>query len=154
MTLVVFIETFFTNNQDTLFQIGFVIVLINTSNQGNIFHWLSIKHEKIRRNVLALEIYVMRHEFHVATAIKSIIQKIFTILLLHMIICTNSKLLYNCLVNQVSLKKNGWWLIWYPCGGFISDGNHGDEMDQLWQQRHRYHNEDKTMLGSSSTHWY
>jgi hypothetical protein len=47
--------------------------------------------------VLALELYSMAHGFNIGATIKSTIDKILQVNLL-LILCTNSKSLYNCLV--------------------------------------------------------
>ena len=43
LRLVVFIDSFYANNWDFIFQINYVICLINASNQINILHWFLIK---------------------------------------------------------------------------------------------------------------
>ncbi|EED12764.1 hypothetical protein TSTA_052850 [Talaromyces stipitatus ATCC 10500] len=77
----------------------FVIVLADAANNANIVHWSSIKYKRVTRSVLTSELYAMVHGFDSAASIKST-----TTQLLHLtkplplVICTDSKSLYECLV--------------------------------------------------------
>jgi hypothetical protein len=99
LKLIVFTDASFANNKDFSSQIGFVIVLADAANNANILHWSSIKCKRITRSVLASETYGLTHGFDSAAAIKSTITQ-----LLHLeqplplVVCTDSKSLYECLV--------------------------------------------------------
>lgn len=97
LTLVVFTDASFANNQDLSSQIGYVIVLADAKNKANIIHWSSTKCKRIARSVLASELYAMPHGFDVGAVIKSSVEK-FLDILLPMVVCTDSKSLYDCLV--------------------------------------------------------
>jgi hypothetical protein len=99
LRLIAFTDASFANNKDLTSQIGFVIVLADAANNANIVHWSSIKCKRVTRSVLASELYGTNHGFDAAAAIKSTVTQ-----LLHLpeplplIICTDSKSLYDCLV--------------------------------------------------------
>jgi hypothetical protein len=96
LKLIVYTDASFANNQDLSSQIGFVIVLSDGIN-ANILHWSSIKCKRVTRSVLASELYAMAHRFDTGAAIKSTIEAILRIQL-PLILCTDSKSLYDCLV--------------------------------------------------------
>ena len=56
------------------------------------------------RSVLAIELYRMAYGFNIAAAIKSTINKMLFIIIL-LILCTDSKLLFNCLVRLGTTQK-------------------------------------------------
>ncbi|EED20801.1 hypothetical protein TSTA_039950 [Talaromyces stipitatus ATCC 10500] len=97
--LIIFADSSFANNKDFSSQIGFIIVLADGANNANIVHWSSIKCKRVTRSVLTSELYAMVHGFDSAASIKST-----TTQLLHLtkplplVICTDSKSLYECLV--------------------------------------------------------
>ncbi|EED11471.1 hypothetical protein TSTA_007610 [Talaromyces stipitatus ATCC 10500] len=99
LRLVIFADSSFANNKDFSSQISFVIVLADAVNNANIVHWSSIKCKRVTRSVLASELYAMVHGFDSAASIKST-----TTQLLHLtkplplVICTDSKSLYECLI--------------------------------------------------------
>ena len=97
LKLIVFTDSSFANNQDLSSQMGFVIVLADKNNRANILHWSLIKCKRVTHSVLASELYAMTYRFDIAAAIKSTIKKILQIQLL-IILCTDSKSLYDCLV--------------------------------------------------------
>ena len=76
-------------------QIGYVICLANDSNKVNIIYWLSNKCKRVTESVLALDLYIM---IDVGAIFKLTIEKIIDIKVLSLIVCTNSKLLYDYLV--------------------------------------------------------
>lgn len=97
LKLVVFTDASFANNKDLSSQIGYVIALVDGNNKANVLHWSSIKCKRVTRSVLASELYAMAHGFDMGAAIKSTIEKVLQ-QSLPMIICTDSKSLYDCLV--------------------------------------------------------
>ena len=98
LKLMIFTDSSFTNNYDLSSQIGFVITLVDKDNKANILHWSSIKCKRVTRSVLASELYGMAHGFDTGAAIKATIEKILQLERLPLILCTDSKSLYNCLV--------------------------------------------------------
>jgi hypothetical protein len=97
LKLVVFTDSSFANNKDNTSQIGFVITIADKNNNANIVHWSSIKCKRVTRSVLASELYGMAHGFDHGAVIKATIEKILQISL-PLILCTDSKSLYDCLV--------------------------------------------------------
>ena len=97
LQFLVFTDTSFANNKNLFSQIGYVFILADVSNKANIIHWSSTKCKKVTKNVLVLKLYSMAHGFNINTAIKSTLDKVLQINLL-LILCINSKFLYNCLV--------------------------------------------------------
>jgi hypothetical protein len=93
----VFTDASFANNKDLSSQIGYVIVLSDGTN-ANILHWSSIKCKRVTRSVLASELYAMAHGFDMAAAIKSTIDAILPGNPVPLVLCTDSKSLYDCLV--------------------------------------------------------
>jgi hypothetical protein len=70
---------------------------MDKDNRANIIHWSSIKCKRVTRSVLASELYGMAHGFDIGAAIKATVEKILQISL-PLILCTDSKSLYDCLV--------------------------------------------------------
>ena len=101
LKLIVFTDAVFANNTDYTSQIDFVICLTDGSNKANLIHWSSTKCKKITRNVLTAKLFAMTQRFDVASMLKSSIEKMLQIFL-SMIICTDSKSLYDCLVRLSS----------------------------------------------------
>jgi hypothetical protein len=98
LSLLVFTDASFANNKDLSSQIGFVIVLTDRNQSANVLHWSSIKCKRVTRSVLASELYALAHGFDIGAAIKSTIQKILQLEQLPLVLCTDSKSLYDCLV--------------------------------------------------------
>lgn len=98
LRLVVFTDASFANNRDLSSQIGFVITLADDSNKANIIHWSSLKCKRVTRSILASELYAVAHGFDTAIVLKSTIEKILQRNNLPLILCTDSKSLYDCLV--------------------------------------------------------
>jgi hypothetical protein len=94
----VFTDSSFANNYDFTLQIGFVIVLADKHNKANIIHWSSIKCKRVTQSVLASELYGMAHGFDIGATIKSTLEKILQIETFSLLLCTDSKSLYDCLV--------------------------------------------------------
>jgi hypothetical protein len=97
LQLLAFTDASFANNKDLSSQIGYVLVLADASNKANIIHWSSVKCKRVTRSVLASELYGMAHGFDIGAAIKSTVDKILQVNL-PLILCTDSKSLYDCLV--------------------------------------------------------
>jgi hypothetical protein len=97
LQLLVFTDASFANNKDLSSQIGYIIVLADTTKKANIIHWSSVKCKRVTRSVLASELYSMAHGFDISAAIKSTVDKILQIDL-PLVLCTDSKSLYDCLV--------------------------------------------------------
>ncbi len=97
LKLIIFTDASFANNKDLSSQIGFVITLADGRNNANILHWSSIKCKRVTRSVLASELYAMAHGFDYGASIKSTIEKMLQIDL-PLLLCTDSKSLYECLV--------------------------------------------------------
>ncbi|EED22642.1 conserved hypothetical protein [Talaromyces stipitatus ATCC 10500] len=104
--LYAFVDASFANNKDSSSQIGHVIVLADARNNANILHWSSTKCKRITRSVLASEMYGMANGFDAAAAIKSTLTQ-----LLHLseplplVLCTDSKSLYECLVKLGTTRE-------------------------------------------------
>src|SRR6266516_7018725 len=97
LNLIVFTDTSFANNKDLSSQIRFVIILTDQNQTTNIFHWSLIKCKQVTRSVLASKLYTLAHGFDIRAVIKSMIKKILHTIL-PLILCTDSKSLYDCLV--------------------------------------------------------
>jgi hypothetical protein len=102
--LIVFTNILFINNRDLFSQIGYILVLVNRTRYTNIIYWFSIKYKRVIRSILASELYNMAYGFNISTFIKLIINKVLEIELL-LIIYTDSKLLYKCLINLGTTRK-------------------------------------------------
>ena len=98
LRLIVFTDASFANNADLSSQIGYVIALADTENNAYILHWSSTKCKRVTRSVLASELYGMVNGFDIGGAIKKTIEKIMRIDNLPLILCTDSKSLFECLV--------------------------------------------------------
>ena len=104
--MIIFIDELFVNNFDLIFQIDYVICLIDVTNKINIIHWFSIKCKRIIKNILISKLYVMIHDFDVDAIIKSTVKKILIISILFMIVCIDFKSLYECLIRlKITQKK-------------------------------------------------
>jgi hypothetical protein len=99
LKLIVFTDASFANNLDQSSQIGFIIVLTdgNNTKNANIIHWSSVKCKRVTRSVLASELYAMAYGFDVGAVIKSTIEAILA-QQVPLILCTDSRSLYDCLV--------------------------------------------------------
>jgi hypothetical protein len=137
LQLVVFINSSFVNDKNISSQISYVICLVDEINAINIIHWSSVKCKKIIRSVLVAELYAMTYEFNIETTIKIILKKILSSMIsrnefekkisrsrkmisisrseISLILCTNSKSLYDCLVRLSMTKKSDWWSTSWDC---------------------------------------
>jgi hypothetical protein len=97
LQLLVFTDASFANNKDLSSQIGYVLVLADANRRANILHWSSTKCKRVTRSVLASELYGMAHGFDISASAKSTIDRALEIDL-PLVLCTDSKSLYECLV--------------------------------------------------------
>ncbi len=95
LKLMILIDAFFAN-VNLHSQIDYVICLTDDI-KANIIHWFFTKCKRMIRSVLAAKLYAMTSEFDADSVIKSIFQRIFNIFL-SMILLTDSRSLYDCLV--------------------------------------------------------
>jgi hypothetical protein len=101
---MIFIDVFFVN-VNLHFQIDYVICLIDDQNKAYIIHWSFTKCKRMIESVLTTELYAMIHEFDSDSMIKSIIERILNIFL-SMILLTDSRSLYDCLVKlEIASEK-------------------------------------------------
>jgi hypothetical protein len=102
LRLLAFTDASFANNRDLSSQIGYILVLADASGRANILHWSSTKCKRVTRSVLASELYGMAHGFDMGVSVKSTIDRILgtdvNLFQLPLVICTDSKSLYECLV--------------------------------------------------------
>ena len=96
LKLVVFTDSSFANNADYSSQIGYVIALADDEDNTNILHWSSTKCKRVTRSTLASELYGMVNGFDIGAAIKKIIENITKIDNLPLLLCMDSKSLYEC----------------------------------------------------------
>jgi hypothetical protein len=102
---MIFIDAAFANTSDLHSQIDYVICLIDDVHI-NLIHWSSIKCKRVIRSVLAVKLYVMINDFDVEAIIKSIIEHIFKLKnSLSLILLTDSKFLYDCLVKLGTIAE-------------------------------------------------
>jgi len=104
LKLLVFTDASFANNKDLSSQIGIVIVLADDLDRANTIYWSSTKCKRVTRSILASELYAMVHGFDIAGAIKATVDKILNISL-PLVICTDSKSLYDCLFRLSTIQK-------------------------------------------------
>jgi hypothetical protein len=97
LQLLVFTDASFANNRDLSSQIGHVLVLADGTGRANILHWSSTKCKRVTRSVLASELFGMAHGFDIGASAKSTIDRVLEIDL-PLVLCTDSKSLYECLV--------------------------------------------------------
>ena len=100
----IFTDVSFVNNENLFSQIEFVIVLVDKFNKINLIHWSSIKCKRVTRSVLVFELYAMIHEFDFEIVLKSTINLILNTSVF-IIICTDSKSLYECLMKLKNTQK-------------------------------------------------
>ncbi len=103
LKLMIFIDASFAN-VNLHSQIDYVICLTDDV-KANIIHWFFTKCKRVIRSVLTAELYAMTHEFDSDSMIKSIIERILNIFL-SMILLTDSRSLYDCLVKlEITSEK-------------------------------------------------
>jgi hypothetical protein len=103
---MIFTNSSFANNRDLFSQIDYVICLTN-SKHVNIVHWSSIKCKRVTRSVLAAELYALTHDFDLDAALKATLSALLDHFVL-LILCTDSKSLYDCLVKlDTTTPRNG-----------------------------------------------
>ena len=104
LQLIIFTDSFFVNNKDLSFQIGYVICLADAAQQVNVIHWSFVKCKRVTRSVLASELYAMTHGFDLEAVAKTTIKRILRTDI-SLIICTDSKSLYECFVRLGTTQK-------------------------------------------------
>jgi hypothetical protein len=105
LKLMIFTDVAFANTTDLHSQIDYVICLTNDVH-ANLIHWSSTKCKRITRSVLAAELYAMINDFDVEVVIKSIIEHILKLKNpLSLILLTDSKFLYDCLVKLDTIAE-------------------------------------------------
>lgn len=97
LQLVIFTDSSFANNRDMSLQINYIIRLTNATNKAKIIHRSLIKYKWVIYSVLAAELYGIVREFYIETVIKIILEKMLESVIL-LILYTDSKSLYNCLI--------------------------------------------------------
>jgi hypothetical protein len=101
--LMIFTDASFAN-VNLHSQIDYVICFTDDV-KANIIHWFFTKCKRMTRSVLAAKLYAMTNEFDADSVIKSIIQRILNIFL-PMILLTDSRSLYDCLVKlEITSEK-------------------------------------------------
>jgi hypothetical protein len=101
---VVFTDASFANLNDNTSQIGFVVTLADKYDNANIVHWSSIKCKRVTRSVLASELYGITHGFDIGVVLKSTLEAVLD-QAIPLVICTDSKSLYDCLVKLGSTQE-------------------------------------------------
>jgi hypothetical protein len=115
--LIVFVNSSFTNNKDLSSQLSFILMLINKSTStdtntfiiySNVIYYSSTKCKRVIRSVLALEIYSMVNSFNIGITIITILRMIterLRLLVIPLVICTDSYSLYECLIKLRIIKE-------------------------------------------------
>ncbi len=103
LRLMIFTDVVFVNTFDLHSQIDYVICLTKYVHT-NLIHWSLIKCKRVIRSVLAVEIYAIINDFDVEAIIKSIIERMLHISL-SLILLTDSKSLYDCLVKLDTIAE-------------------------------------------------
>jgi len=108
LKLIVFVDAAFANNADMSSQLGYIITLANEQQQedngnstfeitANILHWSSTKCKRVTRSVLAAELFAMAQGFDMGSVIAKTIKTILDDSSIPLVICTDSRSLYDCL---------------------------------------------------------
>jgi hypothetical protein len=98
LRLIVFTDSSFANNADYSSQIGYVITLADDDDNANIIHWSSTKYKRVTRSILASELYGIANGFDIGAVIKKMVENIVKMDDLPLLLCTDLKSLYECLV--------------------------------------------------------
>jgi hypothetical protein len=104
LQLLIFTDSSFANNKDLLLQIGYILVLADLLNKANIVYWSLVKCKRITRSILASELYAMAHGFNIGAVIKATV-KLQLNISLPLILCTDFKLIYECLINLGTIQE-------------------------------------------------
>jgi hypothetical protein len=102
--LIVFTDASFANNRDLSSQIGYILVLADGTGCANIIHWSSTKYKRVTRSILASELYGMAYGFNMGALVKSTIDRVLE-MELPLVVCTDSKSLYECLVKLGTTRE-------------------------------------------------
>jgi hypothetical protein len=114
LKLVIFTDSSFANNTDYSSQIGYVIALVDDRGNVNILHWSSTKCKRVTHSTLASELYGMANGFDIGAALKKTIENIIKINNLPLLLCTDSKSLYECLV-KLGTTYEKWLMVDIMC---------------------------------------
>ena len=71
---------------------------MDRNQDTNILYWSLIKYKRVTRSVLASKLYTLAYGFNIVAAIKLIVQKILQLEQLPLVLYTDLKSLYDCLV--------------------------------------------------------
>ncbi|KHJ34392.1 hypothetical protein EV44_g3601 [Erysiphe necator] len=104
LELFIVTHSSFANNTDHSYQIDFVIVLADCNKRANILHWSSIKCRRVKRSVLAAELYGVVYGFDVGSVIKASLKKMLE-QHIPLTLCTDSKPLFEFLVKLGSTQE-------------------------------------------------
>ena len=104
LRLMIFIDSFYVNNWDFIFQIDYVIYLIDASDRVNILHWFLIKYKRVIQSVLIFELYELIYKFNFEAILKTTIEKILRFNI-SLIVCINFRFLYQCLMKLKTIEK-------------------------------------------------
>jgi len=104
LRLYAFTDASFANNKDLSSQIGYILVLADSTNKANIIHWTSIKCKRVTRSVLASELYAIVTGFDIGAAIKATVEQLLQIEL-PLILCIDSRSLYDCFVKLGTTRE-------------------------------------------------
>jgi hypothetical protein len=105
LRLMIFTNSCFANNRDLFSQINYVICLTNDIH-ATILHWSSIKCKRMTRSVLTVELFAMIHDFYVDSILKSIFIKMLDNIFISLILVTDLKFLYDCLIRlSITIEK-------------------------------------------------
>jgi hypothetical protein len=114
---MVFIDGSFANNKDLSLQLGFILTLINKSTStdtntftiySNVIYYSFTKCKRVTQSVLASEIYSMVNSFNIGIAITIILRMIterLRLLVIPLVICTDSYSLYEYLMKLRTTKE-------------------------------------------------
>jgi hypothetical protein len=80
------------------------LVLADLLNKANIIYWFLVKCKRITRSILAFKLYAIAHGFDIGTAIKATV-KLQLNISLPLILCTNFKLIYECLIKLKTTQE-------------------------------------------------
>ncbi|CZT07526.1 uncharacterized protein RCO7_09774 [Rhynchosporium graminicola] len=105
LKLIVFTNSSFANLKDFYSQISYICVLTDKYENANIVHWSFTCYKRVTRSVLASELYAISEGFDMASALKATIEQIMEINVLPLVMATDSKSLYDCVVKLNTTRE-------------------------------------------------